>query len=423
MNSVKCPGCGTPIDIDEAISGQIEAKILAAEHKRHQAEIAQLKADDEKKRQEEFKAFEAAANQKIKAEQELLKQRAQQDLELERQRFKLQLEGESKKKAVEQELLIQQLKDDAKADKESATELRELVKSLRDDLRDEKKARENAELEAQKKFAESEEKLREEVRKTADESHRLKLLEMEKKLTDTQSALEAAQRKAAQGSQQNQGEVLELDLEHALRETFVFDEITEVKKGQRGADIMQVVKNRQYKPCGVILYETKNGKWQPAWVPKFKSDVRTANANVGIIVSIELPSEYGDMQNIEGNVWAVKPRLAPVLAQAMRTSILQLDVANRNNENKDEKLESLYQFLTGPEFKHRVEAIVENYGNMQQEIEREKRAAQLRWSRQEKSIRAVIDNTLGMYGDLQGITGNALGSIKLIESEEAIDNM
>lgn len=169
--------------------------------------------------------------------------------------MKVQLEGEAKKKAQEQELLIEQLREDAKSDKESAMELRELVKELREDLRGEKKARENAELEAQKKLSESEDKIRQDALKTSDESHRLKMLEMEKKLTDTQAALEAAQRKASQGSQQNQGEVLELDLEQRLREEFPFDDITEVKKGQRGADVRQTVKINRLNP--VVLYCTK----------------------------------------------------------------------------------------------------------------------------------------------------------------------
>jgi hypothetical protein len=208
---------------------------------------------------------------------------------------------------------------------------------------------------------------------------------------------------------------LELDLEARLREEFPYDNIGEVKKGQRGADIIQTVRNTTAADCGVLLWETKNGKWQPAWVPKFKGDIREAAANIGVIVSQELPPEYGDMKHLEANVWAVKPRLAPMLASALRTTILQVDMANKMSAGKDAKMEALYQFLVGPEFRHRVEAIVENYGMLQAEIEKEKRAAALRWAHQEKSIRAVIDNTIGMYGDLQGITNRALPGIKALE--------
>jgi len=392
MNEVTCEKCGNKISIDKALAGQIEAQVFAAEHKKHEAELAEVK-----KKAADF------ANEQLKQRLELEAEKTKQSMELEREKMKLELEGHTKKQLQQQELLVQQLREDAKSEKEAATELRGQLKELMESLRE------------QKKLAESEDKIREEARKNADESHRLKQLEMEKKLADTQKALEDAQRKASQGSQQNQGEVLELDLENHLREEFPFDEISEVKKGQRGADIVQTVKNRNFESCGMLLWETKNGKWQPAWVPKFKQDIREANANVGVIVSQEMPTEYGDMKHLEANVWAAKPHLAPVLASALRSTILQVDTANHNNEGKDAKMEALYQFLVGPEFRHRVEAIVENYSMLQTEIEKEKRAAALRWAHQEKAIRAVIDNTIGMYGDLQGITNRALPAIQTLE--------
>lgn len=179
-----------------------------------------------------------------------------------------------------------------------------------------------------------------------------------------------------------------------------------------------MVKNQRLENCGILLWESKNASWQPSWVAKFKEDIRSAGANIGVIVSKELPEEYGEMKNIEGSVWVVKPKLALALATAMRAQILNVHTANTNSENKGEKMEVLYQFLTGPEFRHRIESIVENYGTLQDEIEKEKRSAQLRWSKQEKSIRAVIDNTIGIYGDLQGITGGAMSEIKQLESGE-----
>ena len=314
------------------------------------------------------------------------------------------------------------MREDAKAEKEASAEARKQQTELLDELRSAKRAQAEAELEAQKRLANAEDKIREEATRAADEKYHLKLREQEKKLADTQKSLEDAQRKATQGSQQNQGEVLELDLEARLHEEFPYDHIGEVKKGQRGADIVQTVRDPAAADCGVILWETKNGKWQPAWVPKFKADIREANANIGVIVSQELPSEHGDMKHLETNVWVVKPRLAPVLASALRTTILQVSMANKMSAGKDVKMEALYQFLVGPEFRHRVEAIVENYGMLQSEMEREKRAAQRRWALQEKAVRAVIDNTIGMYGDLQGITGRALPGIKALELDDGLDD-
>jgi hypothetical protein len=407
MNPITCPHCGKPVEIDKALEGQIEARVLAAERHKHETEIASVK-----KRAAEI------ANEQLRGKLELEAEKTKQTLELEREKMKLEMDGQARKRAQEQDHLIKSLREDAKAEKEANAELRTQLKELVESLREAKNARANAELEAQKKLSLEADKIREETFKNADEKYRMKAMEQEKKIADMQKSLDEAQRKAAQGSQQNQGEVLELDLENRLREEFPLDDITEVKKGQRGADIIQTVKNQNLAACGILLWETKNGKWQPAWVPKFKQDIREATANIGVIVSQEIPSEYGDMKHLEANVWVVKPKLAPVLAAALRGTILQVDVANRNNEGKDAKMEALYQFLVGPEFRHRVEAIVENYGTLQTEIEKEKRAAALRWAHQEKAIRAVIDNTIGMYGDLQGITSKALPAIRSLELDD-----
>lgn len=407
MSKVKCPNCGAEIDVDDILAKDVKAQVIAEEHAKHELELEKVK-----------KQAEETANQQLQSRLELAEQKKNQELDLEREKIKAEFEGKTKKELQDQELSLKKATDDANSAKEDNDNLRKQLSELMDQLREEKKTRANAELEAKKKLSEEEDKIREEAKKNADEDHRLKTLEMEKKLADTQKALADAQRKAEQGSQQNQGEVLELDLENSLRSEFPLDEVLEVKKGVRGADVTQIVKNSRLEKCGVLLWESKNAAWQPKWIPKFKEDIRQAGADIGIIVSKEIPSEYGDMKNLDLGVWVVKPKLALALASAMRNQIASVWTANHNNENKDEKMEFLYQFLTGPEFRHRIEAIVENYSALQTEIEKEKRASQLRWSKQEKSIRAVIDNTIGMYGDLQGITGNAMSEIKQLEAPD-----
>lgn len=412
MNTITCTDCGKVIQIDKALEGQIEARVLAAERHKHEEEL-------EKTRKEaEVKAKKIADASLEQARKEIA-----DDLVIEKQKLEADFASREKRAKAEQTLVLQKLQEDAELAKIDNQNLRKELTTIMQVLREEKQARANAELEAQKKLAESEGRIREEARKAADEAHRLKELEKDKKIADMQKSLEEAQRKAAQGSQQNQGEVLELELENRLREAFPFDDISEVKKGQRGADIIQTVKNKQFQSCGVLLWETKNGKWQPAWVAKFKQDIRTSGASIGIIVSQETPLDFGDMKHVEGAVWVVKPMLAPALASALRATIIQVDSANKMNTGKDAKMEALYQFLVGPDFKHRVEAIVENYSMLQAELEREKRSSALRWARQEQSIRAVIDNTLRMYGDLQGITSSALPSIASLEPEnDSSDN-
>lgn len=412
MNTIECKQCGNVIEIDKALEGQIEAQVLAAEHKKHEAELATVKAE-----------AEASAKKIADAATERARKEAADDLEIAKKKLEAELTSSRKKAAADQELLINSLREDAKSKDEANTKLREQLGEIMKTLREEKEARANAELEAQKRVAAESDKIREAAAKSADEKYHLKIAEMEKKQTDTQKALEDAQRKAAQGSQQTQGEVLELDLENRLREEFPFDQIDEVKKGQRGADFTQIVRNQSATSCGIILWETKNGKWQPAWIPKFKADIREANADIGVLVSQETPDDVSDMKHLEGNVWVVSPRLATRLAVALRVTILQVHSANKMNAGKDAKMEALYQFLVGPEFRHRVEAIVENYGMLQNEIEKEKRATALRWAHQEKAIRAVIDNTIGMYGDLQGITNRALPNIKTLELDTGEDEI
>lgn len=415
MNTITCPHCGKPVEIDKVQEGQIEARVRAEQQHVHDEELLQVKQDQQALLVKERAEAMQLASRQLEGERELLRKQAEADLELEKKKIIQDAANQQRQASADQESLIKSLRDDAVNAKEQSGKLREELSNLMRALTDEKNARANADLEAQKRLSLEADKIREETTKNADEKYRLRVLEQEKKISDMQRSLDEAQRKAAQGSQQNQGEVLELDLENRLREEFPLDEITEVKKGQRGADLTQIVNNRSMVSCGILLWETKNGKWQPAWVAKFKQDIREANANIGVIVSQEIPSEYGDMKHLDNNVWVVKPLLAPVLAAALRGTILQVDAANRNNQGKDAKMESLYQFLVGPEFRHRIEAIVENYGVLQSEIEKEKRAAALRWAHQEKSIRAVIDNTIGMYGDLQGITSRALPAIKSLE--------
>jgi hypothetical protein len=421
VNTITCTTCGTSIEVDKALEGQIEARIIAAEQHKHKLEMEKIREEAAKYVKAERDSATTLAKKQLEGEKELLKQQLDAELDLAKKKLELEMSSTQKKVAVEQESLVKNLRDDAESEKQANKQLREQLGELMQSLREEKQAHANAELEAQKKLAEGEDKIRQDVQKAAEEKYHLRILEQEKKLADTQKALEDAQRKATQGSQQNQGEVLELDLENRLREEFPYDQLEEVKKGQRGADIKQMVNNQLGVVCGVLLWETKNGKWQPAWVPKFKQDIREAGANIGVIVSHEIPSDMGDMKHLESNLWVVKPRLAPVLAAALRATILQVDAANKMNSGKDAKMEALYQFLVGPEFRHRVEAIVENYGTLQSEIEKEKRAAALRWAHQEKAIRAVIDNTIGMYGDLQGITSRALPVIKSLELDDEAD--
>lgn len=380
MNVVNCPNCGAPIEIDELLERNVRNNLTKELETKHKEEL------------------ETA----LENERNKLKELTEETIRLEKDRIR----EEEKRK-------IEQLNKDNESKDKINKEMREELLKILDQLKAEKEKSENAELNAKKKLLEETEEIKKKAMESANSEWDLKYREMQKQLNDTKDALETAKKKAEQGSQQNQGEVLELELEECLKTRFSYDQIEEVKKGQRGADVKQVVKDYS-EECGLILWETKNAQWQPAWIPKFKQDIREANAIIGILVSVNIPEECGEFGEYEG-VWITKPQYALAVADILRSQILGVYRANKTHQNKDAKMEIVYQYITGPEFRHRVEAIIENYSNLKIELDKEKRSTEKRWAKQEKAIESVIKNTAGMYGDFQGMIGNALGEIKQLE--------
>jgi hypothetical protein len=402
-NKTTCPKCGEKIDIDDLLARDIEARVVGEERAKHEAEVAKVRAE-----------ATAAADETLRQKLEIETKKREQDFELQVEKMRVELDGKAKKEAQGRDLEIKKLRDDATAEREQRQKIQEQLSELLDQNRELKNAKDGAEIEAKKKMAAEEDKIREQVKKEADEAHRLREEELKKQLADVQKDLDQAQRRTEKGSQQNQGEVLELMIEEELRKSFIGDEITEIKKGANGADIQQIVRNKMLNKCGVILWECKNTRVTPAMIPKLKNDMRVAAANIGVIVSPELEA---DMKNVEDGVWVVKPSVAIGLAYALRFGILETDRAHRNNENKDEKMEYLYKFLTGPEFRHRIQAIVDNYKKLMSEHDTEKRTTQQRWARQEKSLAMMMENTVGVYGDLQGIAGASMLELEAGEDD------
>jgi hypothetical protein len=369
-SQITCPYCGKKFPLDEAIATEIKDNIEKNKQKEYEAKLA--------------KAIKASENKIKKAfEQEQTK-----------------------------ELIIAQ--QAAKEEKENNDKLRKDFEGLSKKLTKAQIDKDNAELEARKKLSKEIENASKEVKKRADEEHRLKEAELQKQLADANKALDNAKRKAEQGSQQNQGEVAELELENELSDAFSNDIVEEIKKGTRGADVTHIVKNEHRDTCGTILYEVKNAKWQKQWVSKFKNDMANVDANIGIIVSKELPQEYGDMSNIDGSIWAVKPLLVIPLANIMRMQLINLYAASKQSKITNKEMKSVYKYLTSAEFRNQIVAILDNYKKLQDELEKERRSTIARWNRQEKAIRGVVDNTTAFYGSLSG-----LGAIKEIPQLEA----
>lgn len=359
--TIKCKHCGAEIEVSEALTHQLEEQISASIEAKNKLQLEEYKKE--------------------------ISEKAQRDVEEAREQNK--------------KLNIQ-------------------ISELLDEIRALRRRDEERELEMKKKLLDEEEKIRAEAEKRYEEEHKLKDLEKDKKISDLMKSLEEAQKKALQGSQQTQGESLELELETKLKAEFPMDKVSEVKKGARGADIIQVVVDKLGRDCGTILWESKNAKWSDGWILKLKEDQRQAKADLAVLVSVDLPKDVGTFKYING-VWVVSWKHFVALAMALRFNLVSLYHERQNLEGKDEKMQLLYQYLTGPEFKHRVEAIVEAFLEMQDEMEREKRWFNTKWARQEKQIRKVIDHTHGMYGDLQGVIGKSLPEIKTLEISDGVD--
>lgn len=404
---IKCPSCGTAIDVQDILAHQLEEEIkqkyqsqLAAERERY--------AQEQDKLRQEREAFE----QKKKQENELFQQRLENKLREERKaiedrlKAKLEVEQAEQFKALQQELndKSEQIKDlhRAKADIER-------LKREKDELR------EAVELDLQRKMNEQLLAERERIKKLEEEKNELKLRELQKQLDDQKKLTEEMKRKQEQGSMQLQGEVQELAIEEWLSAQFPLDSIEEVKKGARGGDCIQVVNTHNRVGCGKIYYESKRTKdFQPSWIEKFKADMREKGADVGVLVTDAMPAGFERMGIKEG-VWICSYEEFKGLCAVLRETVIQIGLAVASQENKGDKMHMLYDFLTSNTFRMQVEAIVEGFSCMKSDLEKEKRAMQRIWKEREKQIDKVVTNTIDMYGSIKGIAGNAIQPVQALE--------
>ncbi|MGA2248567.1 MAG: DUF2130 domain-containing protein [Verrucomicrobiota bacterium] len=256
---------------------------------------------------------------------------------------------------------------------------------------------------------------RQQARKEATDELNLKVAEKEKTITDMQKQIEDLKRKAEQGSQQLQGEVQELELEGLLRAKFPRDTIEPVPKGEHGGDVLHRVIGPLGQTCGTILWESKRTKnWSDTWLPKLRDDQRTAKAEIAVIVSRALPQDVETFGQMEG-VWVAQPQAALAVALALRFALTETAMARQASDGQQTKMGMVYEYLTGPRFRQRVQAIAEAFGSMMEDLDKEKRAIMKQWAKREEQIGRVTEATVGMYGDLQGIAGKSLQEIEGLE--------
>jgi len=271
------------------------------------------------------------------------------------------------------------------------------------------------ELTIEKRVDESLVVVRNQAKLEAEDGLGLKVAEKEHTISSMQKQIEELKRKAEQGSQQLQGEVQELELEAILRGRFPRDLVEAIPKGVHGGDALQRVFGASPQYCGTILWESKRTKnWSDGWLTKLRDDQIAAKAECAVMVTQALPKDVESFDLVDG-VWVTCHRTFIPVAVALRQSLLELSLARQAGEGQQTKKEMVYQYLTGPKFRHRVQAIVEKFADMQEDLDKERKTMTKLWAKRQEQIRCVIESTAGMYGDLQGIAGKTLQEIEGLE--------
>ena len=306
------------------------------------------------------------------------------------------------------------LRDQIEEQSKALDEARRNELALRRRERELERKQQDVELEVARQLGKERARLVTDAEERLTEQHRLKDAEKEHQLADMRRQIEDLRRKAEQGSQQAQGEAGEEELEAVLRAAFPSDDITAIGQGIRGADVHQIVMDSRNRKSGSILWECKNARnWSDAWIGKLKQDQRSVHADVAVLVSAALPKGCTRFALIDG-VLVTDFACAPCLAVILRANLFQLAQTRHAATHKEEALELLHRYLSGVEFRQRVEAVVEAFTAMRHDLEQERRAAERQWARRSRQIDAVTLNVSGMYGDLQGLLP-ALPAIALLE--------
>ena len=412
--TITCPNCKTEIRLTESLA----APLIAATRQQFEKQLSQKDVeiaqreqgvrDKEKQIAEAKRTLEDQVAEQVNAQ---LKTERARVIEEESRRAKqaaaAELDGKARELAELQEVL--KVRDEKLAEAQKAQA--ELIKKQRE-LDD---AKRELELTVEKRVQDGLSEVRTQAKREAEDGLKLKVMEKDQTIASMQQKIEELKQKAEQGSQQLQGEVQELELETLLRAKFPFDSIEPVPKGEFGGDVLQRVVSQTGQQSGTILWESKRTKnWSDGWLVKLREDQRTAKAEVSVLVSQALPKGTETFDVIDG-VWVTSPRAALPVATILRHTLLQVGMARQVSEGQQTKTEMIYQYLTGPRFRQRVEAIVEAFSTMQEDLDKERKAIMKQWAKREEQIERVMGATVGMYGDLQGIAGKSLQEIEGLE--------
>ena len=378
---IKCPNCGHQFELNESLKGEVEK------------ELRGKMLDWQKKKEEEF------------------------------EKQKKSIEADAQKRAGEElSAKLKVLEEDARV---KSQQLQDMQKKELELLRDKSALEEkqkNFELELEKRFLEKRKEIEDSTIKREQELFDLKTKEFKLQMEQQQKLIEELKRKSEQGSMQLQGESQEILLEEILKENFPFDLIEEVGKGVEGADCIQTIRNNSGTACGKIIYESKRTKaWSNNWIDKLKSDKRNTGADMAILVTQAFPKDMDRFGEKDG-IWVCGFNEVSGLAHALRSGIIKIYEAQRAQEGKGDKMQMLYDYLTGNEFRGQVEAIVEGFMAMKNSISRERIQMEKMWKEREKQLEKVLLSTSGMYGSVKGITGASVADIPLLDGGDEETN-
>jgi hypothetical protein len=396
-NSIRCPYCNKDFPLTKVITSQVGAQLkdqferqIAAMKQAQEDELVRARKEAEKKTTERLEKEHDEEYQKVRAEA-----------------------AEKARKAANREIAEKNEELEAANNRIETYQKKETELLKRE--RDLEESRHSMEVEFQEKFNAELKKVYSQAQEKMEEEYKFKLLEKEKIINDLSRQMKEGQKKAEQGSMQLQGEVLELEIEDLLIKYFPDDDISPVEVGKKGGDIIQTVKLPSGRPAGRIIWELKRTKnWNAGWIAKLKEDQRSIHAELAVIASEALPAEVADFALLDG-VWVTDIKYIAGLAEVLRENLRNTALVKITNEGKADKAELVYDYLTGTQFKQRIESILEVYKEMKDDLDNEKRILERSWAKKEKQIERFVRNMSGMYGDLQGL-GAALQTVKYLEA-------
>lgn len=409
--TLHCPNCNHEIKLTESLAAPLLEETRQRFNEQLAAKDAEVARRTEALRKEQDAVAKAREQIEDQVGQRLTAERSQL-VATEAKKAREAVAGHLQAKEAEAAELRNNLEANNAKLAEAQQAQAELIRKERA-LADEKR---EMDLTIEKRVQASVDDIRSKAKQESDEAARLKVAEKDQTIESMSRTIEELRRKAEQGSQQSQGEVFELELEEVLRGKFPMDAIEPVAKGELGADVVQQVNGSIGQPAGMILWESKRTKaWSDGWLAKLREDQRRCGADVALIISHALPKHIEHFDLVDG-VWVAHPRCALPVAVALRQSLMELSSARRVQQGQQTKTEQVYEYLTGTRFRQRVDAVVEKFNDMREDLDKERKFMGRQWAKRETQIIAVVESTVGMVGDLQAIAGKAMPEIASLEA-------